>query len=95
MVASYSFAFSSGDKHQVPFPRPCELEHSQHQEDDNNCQLQEDGTDDGLAMELEQALTHNGGDGEDELAVELDDEDELAMELEKTLSDYVEGGSED
>lgn len=46
-------------------------------------------------MELEQALTHNGGDGEDELAVELDDEDELAMELEKTLSDYVEGGSED
>ncbi|KAK1389081.1 hypothetical protein POM88_017259 [Heracleum sosnowskyi] len=37
---------------------------SQHH-DDNNYQPDEDGTDDELAMELEQALAHNGGDSEE------------------------------
>ncbi|KAK1405013.1 hypothetical protein POM88_004618 [Heracleum sosnowskyi] len=61
-----------------------ELDHSPNQRDDDNCQLEEDGIDDDLAMELEQALTQNEGDSEDE----------LVMELEQTLSDY-EGDSED
>lgn len=55
---------------------------SQNQGEDDNCQLEEDGFDDVLAMELEQALAHNE-----------DSEDDLAMDLEHALSDY-EGDSE-
>ncbi|KAL1816018.1 hypothetical protein ACET3Z_018592 [Daucus carota] len=54
------------------------------QGDNDNHQLEEDGFDDDLAKELEQALAYNGEDSEDD----------LAMDLEQALSDY-EGDSED
>ncbi|KAL8149745.1 uncharacterized protein LOC141708917 [Apium graveolens] len=58
--------------------------HSHNQGDDDNYQLEEDGFDADLEMELEQALADSGEDSEDD----------LAMDLEQALSEY-EGDSED
>ncbi|KAK1400054.1 Small nuclear RNA activating complex (SNAPc), subunit SNAP43 [Heracleum sosnowskyi] len=58
--------------------------HSDNQGEGDNCQPEEDGFDDDLAMELEQALAQS----------EEDSEDDLAMDLEQDLSEY-EGDSDD